>query len=167
MVIYIILVDRLGNFSATQTLKQLPNFRTNGQAFIVHLVSLTHNILAQDLTKITLVFLLKFLLIKLSFLLTSQQSLPIELCRQRCTTRPRIKYLNKLPLRFIKLEKKKLIVRRAPDSEPVLRLKGLPRRNLTSDYLREEFRAHLEVPRLFSDRCVGFITIPSIDLELR
>ena len=51
MVLCIILADRLGNISATQTLKQPPNFRTKGQAFIVHLVSLTRNILAQDFNK--------------------------------------------------------------------------------------------------------------------
>ena len=59
MVIYIILVDHLGNFSDTQTLKLLTNFRTNRQAFLVHLVNLTRNNLAQDLTQIILVFLLK------------------------------------------------------------------------------------------------------------
>ena len=50
MVMYIHLIYRLGNFSATKTLKQVPNFRTNGLAFIVHLTKETHNNLAYDLT---------------------------------------------------------------------------------------------------------------------
>ena len=59
MVFYIILVHRLSNISATQTLKQYPNFRTNGQALIVHLVKFNSQYFSTGFNKDNSSFLLQ------------------------------------------------------------------------------------------------------------